>query len=196
MADPVDVLNFWLGEIGPDGWYAGGDALDARCRDGFLEIWQAAQDGGLDHWVDGTVGTLAFLVICDQLARNMHRGRADAFATDAQARAAARLALTNGWDMNAPEPERQFFYLPFMHSENLADQALSVDLFSTRMPETGADQVIHARAHEAIIARFGRFPFRNAALGRDSSAEEAQFMTDGGYGALVNRLRASHAPIA
>lgn len=196
MADPIDVLDFWLGQVGQDGWYAAGDALDAECRDRFGDIWQAAVDGSLEHWVDGTVGTLAYLVICDQLARNMHRSHAKSFATDAQARAAARTALANGWDMNAPEPERQFFYMPFMHSEDVADQALCVQLFTDKMPETGSTQVIHARTHEAVIARFGRFPFRNTALGRESSTEEAQFMADGGYGALFNAIKASHAPPA
>lgn len=196
MADPVDVLDFWLGEIGPEGWYAGGDALDAACRARFVEVWQAALDGGLEHWVDGTVGTLAYLVICDQLARNMHRGDAKSFATDPQARTAARMALENGWDMGAPEPDRQFFYLPFMHSETLADQALSVQLFTDKMPEAGPGQIVHARAHQAIIMRFGRFPFRNQALGRDSSPEEIEFMADGGYGALVRSFTDSHAPSA
>jgi uncharacterized protein (DUF924 family) len=196
MADPIDVLDFWLGEVGPDGWYKGGDDLDATCRARFLEVWQAARDGGLEHWVVGTVGTLAYLVVCDQLARNIHRGHADAFATDVQARAAARLALEKGWDIAAPEPERQFFYMPFMHSEDLADQALCVQLFIDKMPETGADQVIHARAHEAIIARFGRFPFRNKALGRESSPEEDKFIADGAYGAIVEAIKASHAASA
>lgn len=196
MADPIDVLDFWLGQVGPDGWYAAGDALDAECRDRFGDIWQAAVEGNLEHWVDGTVGTLAYLVICDQLTRNMHRSDAKSFATDAQALAAARTALDNGWDMNAPEPERQFFYMPFMHSEDLADQALCVQLFTDKMPVTGSSQVIHARAHEAVIAKFGRFPFRNTALGRESSAEEAQFMAEGGYGALLNAIKASHAPPA
>ncbi len=196
MSDPVEVLDFWLTEVGPDGWYSADDALDAICRDRFLEVWQAALDGGLEHWVDGAIGTLAYLVVCDQFARNMHRGNAASFATDAQARAAARMALQNGWDMDAPEPERQFFYMPLMHSEDLSDQALCVQLFTNKMPETGADQVIHARAHEAVIARFGRFPFRNQALGRESSAEELKFMAEGGYPTIVNTLRASHAPDA
>lgn len=193
MADPIDVLDFWLGEVGPDGWYAAGDALDAECRDRFGEVWQAALDGGLEHWVDGTVGTMAYLVICDQLARNMHRGDAKSFATDAQARAAARVALVNGWDIEAPEPERQFFYMPFMHSEDAADQDLCVKLFEEKMPETGEEQLIHARAHQAIIAKFGRFPFRNQALGRTNTPEETQFMADGAYGAMVRALKASHA---
>ncbi len=193
MADPIDVLDFWLGRVGPDGWYTVVDALDAECRDLFGDVWMAALEGGLEHWVDGTVGTLAYVVICDQLARNMHRGHAKSFATDAQARAAARAALANGWDMNAPEPERQFFYMPFMHSEDMADQAFCVQLFANRMPETGADQILHARAHETIIARFGRFPFRNEALGRESTSEERQFIVDGGYGSLFQNIKASHA---
>lgn len=197
MADPIDVLDFWLGEVGPDGWYnPANPELDSECRTRFGDAWQAALDGGLEHWVDGAVGTLAYLVICDQLSSNMHRGNAKSFATDAQARAAARVALVNGWDTEAPEPERHFFYMPFMHSEDLADQGLCVDLFQEKMPETGAEHLIHARAHEAIIAQFGRFPFRNQALGRINTPEETQFMADGAYGAMVHALKASHAPSA
>lgn len=192
MSDPVEVLDFWLGEVGPDGWYAGGEVLDRECRMRFLDLWQAAQDGGLEHWIDGAAGTLAYLVICDQLARNMHRGSALAFATDARALAAARRAVDEGWDMAAPEPERQFFYMPFEHSEHLADQAVAVRLLTERMASM-PDMALHARAHQAIIARFGRFPFRNAALGRDTTPDEAEFMENGGYMAEVNRLRASHA---
>jgi uncharacterized protein (DUF924 family) len=196
MADPIDVLDFWLGEVGPEGWYAASDELDATCREGFAEVWQAAFDGGLEHWVDGAVGTLAYLVICDQLARNMHRGDAKSFATDAQARVAARTAIEQGWDMGAPEPERQFFYMPFMHSEDTVDQAFCVKMFRERMPETGADQMIHCLAHEAVIARFGRFPARNLALGRTNTKEETQFLEDGGYGAILRSLAASHASSA
>ena len=193
MADPIDVLDFWLGEVGTEGWYAGGDGLDTECRNRFAEVWQAACDKGLEHWVDGTVGTLAYLVICDQLARNIHRGDAKSFATDPQARDAARLALDNGWDLAAPEPERQFFYMPFMHSENEADQALCIKLFKTKMPDTGDTQLIHCHAHAAIISRFGRFPFRNAALGRESTAEELLFMAQGGYGGALRDAQASYA---
>ena len=197
MADPIDVLDFWLGEVGPDGWYnPANPELDSECRTRFGDAWQAALDGGLEHWVDGAVGTLAYLVICDQLSRNMHRGNAKSFATDAQARAAARVALVNGWDTEAPEPERHFFYMPFMHSEDLADQGLCVKLFREKMPETGAEHLVHTRAHEAIIAQFGRFPFRNQALGRINTPEETQFMADGAYGAMVHALKASHAPSA
>lgn len=195
MSDPVEVLDFWLGEVGPEGWYAGGEALDAECRLRFGDLWQAAHEGGLEHWVEGAAGTLAYLVICDQLARNIHRGRAEAFATDARARAAARKAVAAGWDLEAPEPERQFFYMPFEHSEDAADQALAVQLLTERLG-SDPEMALHARAHQAIIARFGRFPFRNAALGRETTPEEAEFLANGGYAAEVARQRASYAPDA
>ena len=188
MADPIEVLDFWLGDVGPEGWYAGGQDLDAEIAARFGDVWQAAHGGGLEHWVSGTVGTLAYLIICDQLARNMHRGKPEAFATDAQARTAARLAITQGWDMNAPEPERQFFYMPFEHSEDPADQALAVEYLTNRVA-SAPDLALHARAHQQIIARFGRFPFRNDALGRISSPEEAEFIAQGGYGAMLRSLK-------
>ena len=190
MADPVEVLDYWIGELGPDGWYAGGAATDAECRRRFMDLWQAAADGGLEHWVDGTVGTLAYLVVTDQMSRNIHRGTALAFATDPLALAAARRAVDAGWDMGAPEPERQFFYLPFEHSEALADQDRAVELIGARLPEGGAETLLHARAHREIIRQFGRFPFRNAALGRASTAGEEAFLAEGGYGALVRKLQA------
>lgn len=187
MSDPIEILDYWLGAVGPDGWYAGGNDLDGEIAALFGPIWQAAQDGHIDHWVDGAAGTLAYLVVCDQFSRNMHRGTAHAFALDARARDAARRALEHGWDMDAPEPERQFFYMPFEHSEDLADQDLAVALMAERLPNH-PDLILHARAHRDIIARFGRFPFRNQALGRDSSAEEQGFIDAGGYGAILRSL--------
>ena len=188
MSGPVEVLDYWLGEVGADGWYAGGEDLDAEIRDMWLELWQAAKGGGLDHWIDGAAGALAFLILTDQFPRNMFRGQAQAFATDALALAAAKRAVAEGWDLDAPEPERQFFYLPYEHSEDPADQAAAVRLIGERLPETGAETLLHARAHQAIIARFGRFPFRNAALGREDTAAEAVFLAEGGYAAEVRRL--------
>ena len=190
MSDPEEVLDYWLGEVGPEGWFAGGDALDAEVRARFEDLWRAAAEGGLDHWIDGAGPCLAFVVLTDQFPRNMFRGTAKAFSTDAMALAAARAATAAGWDLAAPEPDRQFFYLPFEHSEVIADQDRAVDLFAERMPDTGALTHLHARAHRDIIRRFGRFPFRNAALGRDSSPEEVAFLADGGYGAVVRALSA------
>ncbi len=192
MADPVEVLDYWLGEVGPDGWYAGGAALDGDIRSRYLDLWQAARDGGLEHWAEGTVGTLAYLIVCDQFSRNMHRGHADSFATDEQALAAAKRGLAAGWDMEAPEPERHFFYMPFEHSENAEDQVLSVQLMRERLtPDPEMD--LHPLAHQEIIRRFGRFPTRNVALGRETTAEEAVFLAEGGYAAVVKALKASHA---
>jgi uncharacterized protein (DUF924 family) len=190
MADPVEVLDFWLGEVGPEGWYKGGAELDALCRDRFAEVWQAAYDGGLEHWVDGTVGTLAYLIVTDQLSRNIHRDSALAFACDARALAAAKQAVEQGWDMNAPEPERQFFYMPFEHSEVPADQAIAVHLLETRL-SSDPDMALHARAHAEVIRRYGRFPTRNLALGRVSTPEEQAYLDAGGYMSIVNALRAA-----
>jgi uncharacterized protein (DUF924 family) len=193
MSDPVEVLEFWLHEIGPKGWYAGSEEIDLACHR-FSDLWQAAHEGGLEHWVDGTVGTLAYLIVTDQIPRNIHRGTALAFATDPLARAAARKALAEGWDMAAPEPERQFFYMPFEHSEDLADQALAVRYLTERL-SSDPDMALHARAHQQVIARFGRFPTRNEALGRTSTPDEQAYLDQGGYTAVVNRLK-SHAPDA
>ena len=192
MSDPVEVLDFWLGEIGPDGWYAGGEGIDDAVAVRFGALWDALHGDGLEHWVEGVVGCLAYLIVADQFSRNIHRGTALAFATDDRARAAARRALDEGWDRLAPVPERQFFYMPFEHSEDLADQDLAVRLMAERM-NGESEALLHARAHRDIIARFGRFPFRNAALGREDTAEEAAFLAEGSYAATVTRLRASHA---
>lgn len=187
MSDPVEILDFWLGEIGPDGWYKGGADIDAACAR-FSEIWQAAHDDGLEHWVDGPAGTLAYLIVTDQFSRNIHRDTPLAFACDARAVRAAKQALEAGWDMEAPEPERQFFYMPFEHSEVPADQAMAVHLMDTRMT-SDPDMALHARAHAEVIRRFGRFPTRNAALGRISSPEEQAYLDAGGYGAIVKALQ-------
>jgi uncharacterized protein (DUF924 family) len=193
MSDPVEVLEFWLHEIGPEGWYKGAKGIDLACAR-FGDLWQAARDGGLEHWVDGTVGTLAYLILTDQIPRNIHRGTALAFATDAQSRAAARRAVAEGWDMAAPEPERQFFYMPFEHSEDPADQALAVRYLTERL-SSDPEMALHARAHQEVIAQFGRFPTRNEALGRTGSPAEQEYLDQGGYAAVVKRLK-SHAPDA
>jgi uncharacterized protein (DUF924 family) len=182
------LLRFWLQEIGPKGWYAGGAEIDAACRAAAGGLWADAAEGGLGLWLTDPRGCLAYLVLTDQMPRNIHRDTAQAFATDALARAAARAAVARGWDLQWPGPERQFFYMPFEHSENPADQDWAVELFEARLPGE-ADLHLHARAHREIIARFGRFPSRNKALGRESTADEAAWLAQGGYGALVRRLQ-------
>lgn len=186
-----EVLRFWVEEVGPEGWYAGGEALDAAIRDRFRATWLAAMEGSCGLWLTSPRGALAYVVLTDQFPRNMFRGTPRAFDSDRQARAAAKIAVDRDWDLRVPEPERQFFYLPLMHSENLVDQDRCVRLFAARLPEVGPRQMIHAQAHREQIRRFGRFPTRNAALGRADTPAEAAFLASGGYGALLEELRAA-----
>jgi len=191
MADPDDILNFWLDEIGPDGWYRGGEDLDATIRDRFEADWQRARDGSLSLWLTYPSGTLAYIILTDQFPRNMFRDTAKSFELDKAARAAAKMAIAKGWDLRIDEPARQFFYMPLMHSENLADQDRCVRLIMSRMPEAAASQLLHAKAHREVIRRFGRFPYRNTALSRDTPPAEARFLEEGGYGAAVRELQAA-----
>lgn len=185
------VLRFWIDEVGPAGWYVPSAELDATIRERFLPLWEEARSGGLDFWCGAPDGLLAFLIVTDQFPRNMFRNDPRAFATDRLALRAAHRACQLGWDRRVPEPQRQFFYLPLMHSENLMDQDRCVRLFLTRMPETGPDNLLHARAHRAVIREFGRFPYRNDALGRTTTEEEQDFLDKGGYAHAVETLKAA-----
>ena len=189
MVSPEEVLRFWLDEVGPDGWYKASEALDAQIRERFASAWDNVHAGAYGLWLTYPSGTLAYIILTDQLPRNMFRGEARAFDTDSAARMAAIVAIKRGWDLRIDEPARQFFYLPLMHSENLYDQDRCVRLLCERMPVHGADTLIHARAHREVIRRFGRFPHRNAALGRRSTAIERAFEAEGGYGTLVRQVR-------
>jgi len=185
MDDLADTLNVWIDEIGPKGWYVADPAVDDRLRARFLAVWQQAADGQLLGWCQTARGCLAYLIVTDQFSRNMFRGDARSFATDDAARDAARHAIARGFDLETPEPERVFFYMPFEHSEDLADQDWSVALMQARLPEGGEGFAFHATVHRQVIRRFGRFPYRNAALGRVSGAAELEFLAAGGYGAMV-----------
>ena len=193
MVTPESVLKYWLDEKGPEAWYAGGEALDAEIRDKFSSAWDELMQGGFGLWLTYPSGSLAYIVLADQFPRNMFRGAAKAFASDKIARAAAKAAISRDWDLKIDEPARQFFYLPLMHSENLSDQDRAVRLICTRMPETGQSNLVHARAHREVIRKHGRFPFRNEALGRNSTGAESTFLANGGYMAIVNELRTASA---
>ncbi|WP_319823489.1 DUF924 family protein [Thalassovita sp.] len=195
MVSVEEILAFWLDEVGPAGWYAQDDALDARIRDRFLRAWEQACEGGYSLWLTYPSGALAYIILTDQFPRNMFREQAKAFETDGVARAAAKAAIDHGWDIRIDEPARQFFYLPLMHSENLCDQERCVRLMAERMPHSGASNLLHARAHRQVIREFGRFPYRNAALERRSSATERQFIDQGGYGRTVRDLQVGQAQI-
>ena len=191
MVGPEEVLSFWLDEVGPEGWYREDEALDAQIRDRFLETWQAACEGKFSLWLTYPSGSLAYIILMDQFPRNMFRGSGKAFSSDKAALAAAKCAVDKEWDLKIDEPARQFFYLPMMHSENLCDQERCVRLMCQRMPEHGASNLLHARAHREVIRRFGRFPYRNEALERPTTEHEAAYVSAGGYGSTVRELQAA-----
>lgn len=184
---PDAILSFWLDEVGQAAWYKQDDALDARIRARFEPTWAMAMEGRFALWMTYPSGALAYLVLTDQFPRNMFRGTAKAFSSDAVALAVAKRALAQGYDLKIDPPARQFFYLPLMHSENLADQERCVRLMLERLP--GGDNLLHARAHREVIRRFGRFPFRNEALSRRTTPEETAFVEGGGYGETVRSLQ-------
>ena len=179
---PDEINSFWLDEVGPKGWYTQSDALDQTIRERFLSTWENAE-ATIGPWLDTPTGVLAALILTDQLPRNMFRGDARSFATDPLARRIADAAIARGDDVATPEPQRQFFYLPFEHSEILSDQERAVALFRQKMP---GENLRHAELHRDTIAKFGRFPWRNQALGRQSTPQEQALLAAGGYGALVS----------
>lgn len=193
MVTPENVLNFWLDEVGPKGWYDASDALDNDIRKRFEKAWEGARDGKFSLWLTFPSGALAYLILTDQFPRNMFRGSGKAFATDAAALAVAKSAIHKGWDMKIDEPARQFFYMPLMHSESLCDQERCIRLMCERMPESGANNLLHARAHREVIREFGRFPYRNDALSREDRACEKDYVEQGGYGLTVRRLQGASA---
>ncbi len=190
---PEDILSFWLDEVGPEGWYKQSSELDDEIRSRFETTLTSAAEGRYSLWLTYPSGALAYTILTDQLSRNMYRDTAGAFATDRIALAAAKSAINNGWDLKIDEPARQFFYLPLMHSESLCDQDRCVRLICERMPKHGAVNLLHARAHRAVIRQFGRFPTRNDALNRASNKLESDYVSTGGYGRIVRDLQEAQA---
>ena len=183
-------MYFWFEEIDSALWFKKDNQFDETIRTKFLATYYAATRCELSNWRKTAEGRLAEIVVLDQFSRNMFRGTSQAFEMDRAALAAAKQAISKGWDMRIDEPARQFFYMPLMHSECLVDQDRSVRLFVTRMPETGHKNLLHAKAHREVIRLFGRFPYRNDALDRETPATEAAYLADGGYGATVRALSA------
>jgi len=172
---PADVLNFWFKQERKT-WFEKNPAFDAQIRTRFLQHYEAAVAGKLEDWTTGPRSSLALVIVLDQFARNMFRGTARAFAADPVALDAARLIVDRGWDKAMTPDERLFAYLPFEHSEAMADQELSLRLFAEN------PNFKWAHKHWDIIRRFGRFPHRNAILGRVSTAEETEFLKQPGSG--------------
>lgn len=183
-----EVLEFWFGgsdaatlSTPRNAWFIKDDAFDAQIRERFLSLWQSVQAGEKLIEVEDAEGALALLLVLDQFPRNLFRGSADAFSSDAVALTVAKTALQNGWDRQLPAVARWFVYLPLEHSENLADQAESLLRFESLPDSPGRSNVIdYAQRHHDVVARFGRFPHRNAVLGRTSTEEELVFLQQPG----------------
>lgn len=176
---PADIVAFWR-EAGPAKWYVKDDAFDTAIRARFAAAHETAARGLLWGWEDSPEGVLALLLLLDQFPRNLFRGSAHAFATDDAALAVAERAIARGHDTAIDGPLRQFFHLPHMHAENLDAQRRCVAAFE-RLGPGFEENLAYARAHLDIIERFGRFPHRNAVLGRSTTAEEQAFLDAGGF---------------
>jgi uncharacterized protein (DUF924 family) len=174
LATPDEILAFWR-DAGPDRWFAKDETFDETCRRRFGFTYEAAARGDLDAWELTPQGALAVILLLDQFPRNMFRGTRAVYRTDPAAVSAADRAIEKGYDREVEPGLRQFFYLPFMHSEDLGNQERSVSLCEA-LGDAGS--VKWARHHRDIVARFGRFPHRNAMLGRETTADEAKFLEE------------------
>jgi uncharacterized protein (DUF924 family) len=177
MQKPGDILDFWFGELTPAQWYAASDTLDAEIVRRFAAVHSAAARCELFAWRETPEGRLAEILVLDQFSRNIHRGSAAAFAQDALALALAQEAVRAGAERALPAERRAFLYLPYMHSESAAIHAIALQLFDQPGLENNLD---FERKHKVIIDRFGRYPHRNAVLGRESTAEELAFLATPG----------------
>jgi len=174
---PADILAFWR-EAGRDRWYKRDDGFDAEVRRRYFGLWRRAANGGLSSWEMTDDGALALTIVLDQFPRNLFRGDAQAYSTDEKAREVARGAIDRGADERIDPSLREFLYLPFMHSEEIADQLHCVALFGNT---ADTENLEYAEQHADIIRRFGRFPHRNEVLGRATTAEEQAFLDAGGF---------------
>lgn len=186
-ARPDEVLAFWFGAAARPRWFKKDPAFDDEIRRRFATTLARATAGGLGAWEAEPESSLALVIVLDQFPRNLHRDTARAFAADAKARAVAAAAIEREFDRRAPPDRRFFFYLPFEHSEDPADQLRSVALFrrlAEEAPGAAADaareRLDYAIRHQRIVERFGRFPHRNRVLGRESTAEETAFLAESG----------------
>ena len=181
---PDEVWHFWFDGDGAARravWFQRDDAFDAACAR-FTEAAREARSGALDGWATTPRGALALVLLLDQFPRNLFRGSAEAFASDAHARQIARRIVAAGFDASLTPVERIFAYLPFEHSEDLADQDESIRLFTALHDALGGETLDYAERHRDVIRRFGRFPHRNAALGRVNTPQEAAYLAEPGAG--------------
>lgn len=184
MNRPEEVLEFWFGREGEEGygeyreaWFTKDAEFDHEVRDRFEDLHREAAAGRLEGWKDEAESCLALVIVLDQFPRNMFRGEPKAYATDELARETARHAVDHAYDRELAPFQRLFVYLPFEHSEDLEDQRFSVELFRGLAGEMGSEDLLgYAARHMEIIERFGRFPHRNEVLGRATTPEEADFL--------------------
>lgn len=168
-----DIIDFWFAEDSRKRWFNSTPEFDQRLRELYLETWEQARRGQLDHWMQSADGCLALVIVLDQLPLNMFRNTAQCYATEAQSREVARHALERKFDQRLAADRKAFLYMPFMHSEDLEDQELALELFD----QPGLESSLRfARHHHAIVAKYGRFPHRNEALGRASSDAEIEYL--------------------
>ncbi len=177
VASAADILAFWRA-AGEEKWFEKDEAFDRTIREKFLATYEAAANEQLNDWEKTPDGALALVIVLDQFPRNIFRSDPRAFATDPQALAIAGRALISGYDRKVEHALVPFLYLPFMHSENIADQRRCVDLFGRY---GNPNNLKFAEIHQNIIERFGRFPHRNRLLGRTTTPEEQSFLEDGGF---------------
>ncbi len=177
MMEYQDVLHFWFEELEPKQWWVKDDAVDATIRERFFATHTAAAGGELAAWREAPTGRLAEVIVLDQFSRNLFRGTAEAFAYDAQALTLAEEAIANNAYLALTTLQCSFLYMPFMHSESAATHEKAVKLFSEPGMESNLEFELK---HKAIIDRFGRYPHRNAALGRESTPEELEFLKQPG----------------
>ena len=171
----AEMLHVWFHELGPGQWWGGSDAVDTMLRRRFGRDLAALGVRPAAEFLDDTLVARAAILLFDQVPRNIHRGTARAFAWDPLARALTRGVIAKGWDIDVPRRERQFVYMPLMHSEAMIDQIRSLSIFATRAPVN----LGFARAHYSMVARFGRFPHRNEILDRRSSPAEIRAIAAG-----------------
>ena len=168
-----EILDFWFSDEVRKLWFKSTPEFDALLRERFEALWTRASSGELDDWLQSAAGCLALVLVLDQFPLNMFRGQAQSFVSEAQSREVARLAIDKGFDQDIEPGSRAFLYMPFMHSEMLADQQLALQLFAQPGLE---DNLRFARHHHDIVEKFGRFPHRNEALGRESSESEIEYL--------------------
>lgn len=178
-AEARKVLEFWFLDLMPADWFQQSDSLDARIADRFGSTLDQASTGALDHWAQTARGRLALIIVLDQFSRNIHRGTGQAFAHDRRAQSLALAAIEHGEDETLGLDERQFLYMPLMHAEDRDIQAMSVELFEA-LVASARNILAFAHQHRDIVDSFGRFPYRNLVLGRDSTPAERAFVQSEG----------------